>query len=163
MKIKMWKKCDNCGKLRQQKKLKYYKGEYLCNICYRRKITEMPHCSRTIPKHLIPKKRVEKPKIPKIIKPIFIQRKRDNTLPAIKPIRKSKRVSTKGLYISRNEKTFLFKKYQERLGNTKASQKVKDICLSMSNLVTKLKQEKKSKEQMQKIFVQELEKHIKET
>lgn len=139
--------CEKCGVKRRTKSLKRVNGIFLCNVCRNREIVLIPRYPGKIPKYVLPKKRVVREKV-------------RATLPKIKPIKKTKRVGTKGLYLSKNEKYFLFKKYQKKgLENEDARLKVEKVCLTMDQLINKLKKEKKTKEEMQKRFVEELEKY----
>lgn len=141
-----WSNCEKCGIKRRTRSLKKRKGVWYCYKCYKCEIIEIPYHKGKVPDYILPKKRIVK-----------------DTLPVIDSIQPNKRISTKGLYLSKNEKLFLFKKYQKKLGSTSASLKVKNVCFMMNKLIYKLKEEKKSKKEMQRIFIEELEKHIQES
>lgn len=82
-----------------------------------------------------------------------------NVLPAIKSVRPKKRVSVLGMYLTREEKTILFKKYLSNgLNPEDADKKVKERVEFLANLIQKLRTEKKSEGEINKRFKEEFAK-----
>ena len=80
-------------------------------------------------------------------------------LPSIKSARPKKRVSVLGIYLTRVEKTILFKKYcSNGLNPQDADKKVKERVEFLRELIQKLRAEKKSEQEINKKFKEEFAK-----
>jgi len=87
------------------------------------------------------------------------QRVKRAIFPSIKSVRPKKRVSVLGMYLTREEKQILFKKYLSNgLNPEEADKKVKERVGFLLNLIQKLRAEKKSEGEINKRFKEEFAK-----
>lgn len=145
-------KCSKCKKgVKKFKHLKKTQEGFLCKECYqekrlkRRKAT-LDYCHK---KGIIGIRRSKKQ--------IKEDKKREQESPLIKSIRKNfPEISTKGLYITREEKQVLFWKYLKKgYCYEEADKKVKEMCNRMEKFVRKLCIEKKERKEMNRKFKEE--------
>lgn len=146
-------KCAKCGKVCNTKRLSKVEGEnkLFCNVC-----TQRLRKAKRLKKfgHLIDKPQPRKRSISK---------KQDTAIPKIKDIRKTIRVNSYGISLTIEEKQLLFRKYKKSgMDYEEANQKVKGINNHLKDLVKKLREQKKSDEQINKRFLEELEKYARE-
>lgn len=151
-------KCDCCGKVKKTRTMMKKKDKIYCSICYRKQSKcLMPIYNGKIPKSVLPPKKK-------------VRKKAESKPPKIKGAkeRKSLHKGLKrgfGLFLTLEEKQVLFKKFVSN-GISNPAERVKKVCEKMSELAKKLRQEAKDKkttqEQMQKRFIEELEKYAQE-
>jgi hypothetical protein len=147
-------KCDSCkNKVDKLKRLKKLKDGFFCNQCIKeRRKDHREFLKRSI---LGIRKRTD------LLKE-WAEKKTLTFKPQIKPVKKPfKKVSSLGIYITRDEKNVLYRKYV-RMGYSPmdSSEKVDRVCDKMRDLVTKLREQKKSEQEINKKFKEEFAKLI---
>lgn len=148
-------KCSKCPtKVSKLKYLKKLKDGYFCKNCIKEKRQKhREYLKRDI---LGIRKRT------KLVKEWAEKRKNQIIKPKIKPIKQPKvKISVLGIYLTREERQVLYKKYIGLgLSPTEASSKVNNVSNKMKELVEKLRNKKKSEQEISKRFKEEFAKLI---
>ena len=156
--------CDKCGRKFSRKVLKKKNGKLYCHKCYLKESKcVMPILSENIPKSYLPPKLKERKK--KIDIPLKLKKRR-NIPPKIKGekiIIASKQVH---LFLTKEEKDVLYKKFIKNMSNQDASKRVEYVSKKMSELASKIRKEAREKklteEQMNQKFIEGLSKYSEE-
>jgi len=137
-------KCNKCGKLFSRRKLKKINNGLLCPECIKKKRKK----HREFLKREIIGIRKRRRKVSEI--------KKDNPKPVIKGA-KVRRVSRKlHLYLTKQEKQFLYKKHiNEGDNQEEALRKVDSCAIRLSKLIKELKEKGKSEEEINRRFKEE--------
>lgn len=154
--------CIECEKEFTKNEIKRVNKKWICIFCKRKKRDkrrdEILHTVGGVRrKEDIMKEAKEKRKKRSLWGKIF--KSKENVLPGIKSAKPKKRVSVLGMYLTREERYLLFKKYcSNGLSPQDASEKVKERAKFLTDLIQKLRAEKRSEESINKIFKEEFAK-----
>ena len=149
--------CDKCGKdVRRFKFLKKSKGEYLCKKCIRenrkthrkflrRDILKIPKRSDLL-KEWAEKRKLRESIVEKIgVSKPEIKRQKDDKL----------KINTLGLYLTKDERLFLYKKLvqgENQLSSEEANKRIKNLTEQMKILIEDLRNKVKTQGEFKKRF-----------
>lgn len=132
--------CEGCKREVTTKSIIKFKGKKICGWC-KRSNGNIIHTGdiKKIPKHLIPKERKES---------VF--------KPSIKSLEPRRKISSLGLYLTKEEKGVLYGMYISRgLTPEESSERTNNVCKQMDIISGNLKTENKSAEELNRKFKEE--------
>lgn len=147
------RKCNKCGfEVAKPKHLKKINSlGKVCTKCAREnRLKKREYVKRNVAgirkRSDILKEAAEKRKQRKLIKP------------EIKSIKHKPKISALGLYLTKNEKTFLYKNLSKRIGEKEAKQRINNLITQMQEIKLRLKEEPLSAKELNKRFKEEFNK-----
>lgn len=148
-------KCERCGRKYNLRSLRKWKGRFLCHYCLKKERIGMPNLNPEKSLNTLKRKDEEKDK--------RLEQRRLRKLENPPKIKGSvRRTNNKNnyLYITREEKRVLYKKYLMNMSPSESSRKVNEICDFLSKLVKRMKEHNIKEEEISRRFKEEWAKLI---